>query len=174
MMRKTCGGFVLSLAGFCLLGSSLFSGSAGSALAETALKTDTQEVLSASPIREQITQRLEAFQSADLAKLKAARDTCYETAQVMAKQLPELRRQVRDFSEEVRQNAPEIEEMRKQIQAMQANLEQAIREMPEIQEKLVEIAETEREMLVELQLRTALNGLIARKSQVAEPAANLE
>jgi len=175
MMKKTCGGFLLSRAGFCLLGVCFFGwGSSRVSAQETALVSTESEVNTESSFRDQIAHRLEVFKSADLETLKAAQEECMKKASELSTKIPELRQQIKVAYDEARKNAPEIKEMEKQIRAMQANLEQAIGERPEIQEKLQAIEQTERDMLAELQFRTALGGLIARKNREGIPSQDVE
>jgi hypothetical protein len=179
MMRKTCGGFVLSLAGFCLLGSSLFGWSAGSAMAQEipaplqipaaspVIETDVPEAASAESIevetpRVPVSERMAILKTADLESLKAAQNKCMLAAQELSAKGPVLRKQMSEAYEAAK-SSPEAVAMQQQIDELEKKLEQTLENSPVVQEKVRALAQANDEMLEELQLRTTLMNWIAAK-----------
>lgn len=118
-----------------------------------------------SPVEEDLDQRLEALQSADLATLKDAYAQAEKKAQELAVKGPELRFAARAAYDEARLNSDVAKKIHQQRADLDKQLDQALRDLPEVKEKLEEIESLEREMLAELRLRTALAGLIAAREK---------
>jgi regulator of replication initiation timing len=62
-------------------------------------------------------------------------------------------------------NSDAAKEIYKQISELELKLDQTLRDLPEVKDKLAEIQQVEKEMLVELQVRTALIGMIAAREK---------
>lgn len=118
-----------------------------------------------SPAELDLDQRLEALQSADLATLKDAYAQAEKKAQELAVKGPELRFAARAAYDEARLNSDVAKEIHQQRADLEKQLDQALRDLPEVKEKLEEIEDLEREMLAELRLRTVLAGLIAAREK---------
>jgi len=185
-MKKTCGGFVLSLAGFYLLGSSLFGGFSGSVMAQeipstlkmpaaTAVESEGSESPEpASPVsieepstRLPVAERMAVLKTADLETLKAAQDECMSAAQELSVKGPILRKQISEAYEAAK-SLPEAVALQKQIKDLEKKWEQTLQESPAVQEKIQELEETNDEMMQELKLRTTLAGWISSKGAAPE------
>lgn len=133
------------------------------------------EIAPANPVlesdfKQQVNQRLEPLRSANLEALKAAKEECWRKAQELGARGPELRRELRDAYEAARQNSDIAKDYQRRIAELEQQMEQALRDLPEVKAKLAELQQVERDMLVELQVRTALDGLIAaREKEAAQP-----
>jgi hypothetical protein len=114
-------------------------------------------------------ERLETLKSADVKTLKAAQADCLKAAKEFSEKGPELRRQMQKAYEDARLNSPEAKALQQQIRDLETQLEQTLRDAPGVREKLQAIQQAEQDMLAELQLRTALGGLIAAREQT-DPA----
>lgn len=121
-------------------------------------------------LQQAVAQRLDGLQSADLATLEKAQAECWAQAQALGARGSELRQEARAAYEEARQDSELAKEYRRQIQELEDQMDQELRALPQVKGKLEEIQQVEQEMLVELQVRTALAGLIAAKKQEAAQA----
>jgi hypothetical protein len=121
-------------------------------------------------LQQAVAQRLDGLQSADLAVLEKAQAECWAQAQALGARGSELRQEARAAYEEARQDSELAKEYRRQIQELEDQMDQELRALPQVKGKLEEIQQVEQEMLVELQVRTALAGLIAAKKQEAAQA----
>lgn len=120
----------------------------------------------------QADQRLASLQSADLAALKQARIKCEEMVKELSVKAPKMRAAARVAYEEARLNSAVAKDIHQQIADLQKQLDQSVRELPNVKDKFEEIQLLEQAMLVELQNRTALAGLIAEREQEEPTAAS--
>ena len=121
-------------------------------------------------LQQAVNQRLGDLRSADLATLEKAQAECWAQSQALGARGSELRQEARAAYEEARQDSELAKEYRRQIQELEDQMDQELRALPQVKGKLEEIQQVEQEMLVELQVRTALAGLIAAKKQEAAQA----
>lgn len=123
------------------------------------------------PFQAKVAQRIEPLKSLDLDALRKAQAESTQSARDLAAKAPELRRAARDAYEEARLNSEAAKEIQKQRAELDQKLDQTLRDLPEVKDKLAEVQQVEQALLVELQVRTALAGLIAaREKEAAESA----
>ena len=173
MMKMKGAGLMRSRAGVFLYGACLMAWGTGVLAQEAQVEADA----SAASAAESETlgeaaapqlpagDRLEALKSADLETLQAAWARCNEAAQTLAVQAPQLRMAARKAYEEARVNSDIGKDYRRQMSELDEKLDQALRELPEVKDKLEEIQRLERLLQEELRFRTALAGLIAAREK---------
>jgi hypothetical protein len=172
MMKKTGAvwvafGVAITLLGFWGAGARaqeiLVDASAESA--EVAAPTEEQvaPLEEEAPVRLSPAVRLEQLQTADLVALRAARAEAMKAAQYYSEKIPEYRRRAQQAYEEARLNSPEAQAMRKQILDLETALREYLTHLPEVAQYEEAIRQAEQDMLAELQLRTSLGVLIARR-----------
>ena len=125
---------------------------------------------SARPFQAQVDQRLAALKTADLDALKQAKEDCEKAAKELATKGPALRKAAHAAYEEARLNSAEAKAIHAQIEELRQKLDQTLRELPEVKGKLEEIRQVEEALMVELQVRTGLGGLIAAREAGAAAA----
>ena len=132
--------------------------------------TETQEPveMAETPARLPAAERLVALQAADLDALQAARDEAMKAAQEYTEKIPELRQRLQQAFEEARTNSPEVKAMRQQIADLEVSITQYLQGLPQVTELTDAIRQAEQGMLEELNLRTALGELIARRGGGSE------
>ena len=132
--------------------------------------TETQEPveMAETPARLPAAERLAALQAADLDALQAARDEAMKAAQEYTEKIPELRQRLQQAFEEARTNSPEVKAMRQQIADLEVSITQYLQGLPQVTELTDAIRQAEQGMLEELNLRTALGELIARRGGGSE------
>lgn len=108
-----------------------------------------------------VAQRLEALRGADRQALENAREACEVAVRELSVKGPELRQAARQAYEEARTHSDLAKETSRQIAELEGQLDQQLRDLPEVKEKTDEIKRVEQALLVELQVRTALGGMIA-------------
>lgn len=158
MMRTAIAGVLLL--GLVFMGGRASQGQEESAAAPVALGA----------LQLQVNERIDPLRAADLETLKKAQEECWNKAQELADRGPELRREAREAYEDARLNSDVAKEYRQQITELEQQLDQALRDLPQVKDKLAEIQQVEREMLLELQVRTALAGMVAARESEAAPA----
>jgi hypothetical protein len=131
------------------------------------------EAVAESAPRIPASERLESLKSADLETLKAAQADCMKAAGELTEKVPALREQMRTAYEDARLNSPEAKALHQQIRDLEAKLEQTLRDAPAVKEQLQAIEQAQKDVLAELQLRTALEGMIAAKEDAAKDPAQI-
>lgn len=179
MMNKTGAGLLRSRTGHFLFGACLLAWGTGAFAQEAQAEADAPEAAAAAPEsaapaaqRPSAADRVQALKSADLEALRAAWAQCNETAEALAVQAPQLRMASRKAYEEARLNSDIGKDFRRQMLELDGKLDQALRELPEVKDKLEEIQRVERSLLEELQFRTALAGVIAAREKDEAAAAS--
>lgn len=173
MMNKTGVDVVLPRAGFFLFVACLVLWGMGSLAQEASVAIDASESSEAAAPEIPVDfvppapagERLEVLKTTDLATLKAAWDDCNQNLQKLAIQGPRLRIASRAAYEEARLNSDISKEIHRQIADLEQQLDQALRDLPEVKDKLGEIQQVEQAMLAEMNLRTTLAGMIAAREK---------
>ena len=168
-MNKTGAGVVLPRAGLFLFGVFWLLWGMGSLAQEAPVAVDASESGEAAAPEIPVDfvppapagERLEVLKTADLATLKAAWDDCNQNLQKLAIQGPRLRMASREAYEDARLDSDISKEIHRQIADLEQQLDQALRNLPEVKDKLGEIQQVEQAMLAEMKLRTTLAGMIA-------------
>ncbi len=157
MMRTTMTGvLLLSLV---VLGASVAQGQ----------ENAPADLVAMGALQQQVKARVDSLRTADWETLKKAQDECWEKAQTLGDRAPVLRHEAREAYEEARLNSEIAKDYRQQIATLEKQMDQALRDLPEVKDKLAEIQQVEREMLLELQVRTALAGMMAALESAAVP-----
>lgn len=125
---------------------------------------------SARPFQAQVDQRLAALKTADLEALKQAKEECEKAAKELATKGPALRQAARAAYEDARLNSAEAKEIYRQIEELRQKMDQTLRELPAVKAKQDEVRQLEEALMVELQVRTGLSGLIAAREASAAAA----
>ncbi len=110
---------------------------------------------------------MEQYEGADLETLKKAYDEILLEARRSSERVPEVRRQVREAYEEARLNLPEALFIQQEIRELEAQLDRVLAESSPVRELLEEIERVQQDMLVKLDVRTALGTLIHELDQDA-------
>ena len=141
----------------------------GPVRADEVAAAGSEAAVPSADFRAAVEARVAELQSADLEALQEAKAECERVLQELAVEVPTLRRAVRDRYEELRLNSDAAKEIYAQIAELEQKLDRTLREMPEVKEQLEKIQDLEQSMLTEMQVRTALSGLIAEREK-QEPA----
>jgi len=168
MMRKTCGGFLLSPARFTLLAACLLAGAAGAWGQAQAVDSPPVDFKSSAQARVDILKEM------SLEEIEQAVLQSEEVMNQLNEEAQTARMATRSLQEKMRLENEDVRAMYAEIDAMRLKINEAIQQIPEVKEQLISLKQKEAQLMEEIWFRTAAMSVLSSRGGTIHSSSQTE